>query len=539
MNVARATLPAHLAGALALVVFFGATLPYLGSFPLIGQDEPWIAAPAAKLATQGVYGDDLFAGYYGMEQRAYNFPPLFPLAEALAFRALGVGVWPARLVAVLCGAATLLLTYALGRRLFGGGVAALAAWLLIGLRLAYEHDASGVPLLDLARIARYDMAVPPLVLAALLCLVWAEQRGAGWRYVLSGALAGLAALAHLYGGFVLPIMGALLLWRGGPDLVRRPTPYLLALGCALALLPWALYIAQAPGLYAGQMLPEQARFRLWEPAFYLQSLLREPARYQRLLFDRQGLALWPRAGIWAALLGLPLASGMLLWHAIARRALAERLLLLALPLLALQLALLVNLKFYNYIALLLPFVALELAWLGAGLWRAVRRWPGRWGLAGRLGLGLLLALVLAEGALGVAQSLRRAAATSDYAAYTRRVGAAIPAGARVLALHQFWFGVYARGYEYRSIVLAFYLSDPAFYRPAPLPIDQALAQIAPEYLLVDQFMAPELRFDRPAAALEDQQRRQFRLYVEQHCGRVVAQIDDRDYGALTVYRLCP
>ncbi|MFN8567223.1 MAG: hypothetical protein U0Z44_06795 [Kouleothrix sp.] len=49
MNVARATLPAHLAGALALVAFFGATLPYLGSFPLIGQDEPWIAAPAAKL----------------------------------------------------------------------------------------------------------------------------------------------------------------------------------------------------------------------------------------------------------------------------------------------------------------------------------------------------------------------------------------------------------------------------------------------------------------------------------------------------------
>ena len=51
-------------------------------FPLVGQDEPWIAAPAARLATQGVYGDDLFAGYYGMERRTYNFPPLFPASLA-------------------------------------------------------------------------------------------------------------------------------------------------------------------------------------------------------------------------------------------------------------------------------------------------------------------------------------------------------------------------------------------------------------------------------------------------------------------------
>src|SRR5688500_19057465 len=69
--------PLHgLAFALALALYGGATLPHLADFPLMGQDEPWIAAPAAKLATEGVYGDDLFAGYYGMEQRTYNFPPL-------------------------------------------------------------------------------------------------------------------------------------------------------------------------------------------------------------------------------------------------------------------------------------------------------------------------------------------------------------------------------------------------------------------------------------------------------------------------------
>src|SRR5689334_7047301 len=158
-----------LAFALALVDYFAATLPHLSDFPLMGQDEPWIAAPAANLAMHGVYGDDLFTGYYGMDRRTYNFPPLFPLTEALAFRLLGVGAWQARLVAVLFGAATLGLTYALGWRLYGGALGALAAWLLVGLRLALEPQASGIPFLDLARVARYDIAVPPLVLATLLC----------------------------------------------------------------------------------------------------------------------------------------------------------------------------------------------------------------------------------------------------------------------------------------------------------------------------------------------------------------------------------
>ncbi len=326
--------------ALALLLYFLATLPHLADFPLMGQDEPWIAAPAAKLATQGVYGDDLFAGYYRMEQHTYNFPPLFPLTEALAFALLGVGAWQARLVAVLFGAATLGLTYALGRQLYGGAVGALAAWMLVGLSLALEPRASGVPLLDLSRIARYDIAVPPLVLATLLCFVRAEAaddrltdtrmtedgrsrvarssfffhrsifsdpRSSVLGYLATGVLAGLAILAHLYGGFVLALIGALLLWRDRLGLLRRPAPYLIAAGCGLTLLPWGLYIARDLPAYRGQMLPEQTRFGLSDPAFYLQSLLNEPRRYSRLLRFDGAFALWPRLGIWLALLGLPLS----------------------------------------------------------------------------------------------------------------------------------------------------------------------------------------------------------------------------------------
>lgn len=98
------------------------------------------------------------------------------MCQELLFRLAGVGAWQVRLTVVLLGAATLLLTWRLGRRLGGPALGVLAAWLLVGLRVAIEPQASGVPLLDLARIVRYDIAVPPLVLLALLCFRCARRR---------------------------------------------------------------------------------------------------------------------------------------------------------------------------------------------------------------------------------------------------------------------------------------------------------------------------------------------------------------------------
>jgi 4-amino-4-deoxy-L-arabinose transferase-like glycosyltransferase len=545
--------PSSIALALALCVYALAVLPWLGDFPLMTQDEPWIAAPAAKLATQGIYGDDLFAGYYGMEQRTFNFPPLFPFSLALVFRLFGVGALQARCVAAMFGAATLALTYVLGRRLYGGAVGALAVWLLIGLRLTLEPSASGVPLLDLARIARYDIAVPPLMLATLVAFVAADahtpERSSAllplhshWRYVLTGALAGLTLLAHVYGGAVLVVIGILLLWRHGLHLIRQPAPYLIAAGCGLALLPWALFIAGAPDLYQGQMLPEQTRFHFWELDFFRESLQREPDRYARFFYANRAPVLWPRLGIWLAVLGVPLSLSILLFRC-ARRGpvsaeaqLRDRLLLVAGPAVALLLALLVNLKFYNYAIVVLPFGALLLAFLGVQAWRAAGRLPRAGQIIGRAALGLALALALAEGAAGILKSQRSAAALTPYLAYTERVADVIPAGSRVLALHQFWFGVYPQGYDYRSMVLPFYLTDARTY-PDVLLMEEALAQIDPEYILVDQAMAPELQMDIPADQIADERRRGFRRYMERHRARPIASFTDPDYGPLTIYRL--
>jgi hypothetical protein len=70
-------------------------------------------------------------------------------------------------------------------------------------------------------------------------------------------------------------------------------------------------------------------------------------------------------------------------------------------------------------------------------------------------------------------------------------------------------------------------------------MDQALDRIAPEYVLVDRSMAPELHMNLPVEALGNQRNQQFRRYLARHCAHSVAQIADPDYGDLTIYRLCP
>ena len=77
---------------LGLLLYLAVSLNRLSVFRPVGEDEPWIAAAPYKLATQGVLGSDLFAGYYGMERHHYEQMPIFPLLQAAVVRLFGAGV---------------------------------------------------------------------------------------------------------------------------------------------------------------------------------------------------------------------------------------------------------------------------------------------------------------------------------------------------------------------------------------------------------------------------------------------------------------
>jgi 4-amino-4-deoxy-L-arabinose transferase-like glycosyltransferase len=215
----------------------------LDRFPIVGQDEPWIAAPAYKLATQGTLGSDLFAGYHGMERHQFDHMPMYNVLEAAVFRMFGVGVVQMRALSVLFGLALLLVTYGVGHQAGGERVATVAVMLMVVQRLtvATATRPIGILLLDSARHNRYDIAVPAFGLAALWVAVRGVDRHRASAAVIAGALSGLSTLSHLYGVFWLPCLAAFFVLDMGLRRAVRPLAAVL-LGFLAVSLPWVAWI---------------------------------------------------------------------------------------------------------------------------------------------------------------------------------------------------------------------------------------------------------------------------------------------------------
>lgn len=195
-----------------LAVFLATGVRHLDTVPQVYEDEPWQASAGYKLATQR--GSDLFAGFFHMDQRYYGFMPLHPLLLAATFKLSGLGLAQARLETVVLTALTLILTFALGLRLFNAWVGALAVGLLVLVRwTGFTYiQLTGIPVVDFARIARYDPLVPAIGLAALHVYLSARASSRLWPYAAAGALSGLCGLAHVYGLSWVPALIVLSVW---------------------------------------------------------------------------------------------------------------------------------------------------------------------------------------------------------------------------------------------------------------------------------------------------------------------------------------
>ncbi len=380
--------------AVAIGVFLVLELRHLDAVPRVYEDEPWQASVAYSLLHDGVFGSQLFAGLANMDQRYYGFMPLHPLLLALDFRLLGVGLAQARLEPVLLSALTLALTAALGARLFDAWVGALAVVLLVFGRwtgLTYIQ-LTGIPLVDLARIARYDPLVPVLCLASLHAWLSARDSAARAWYLAAGALASLAGLAHLYGLFWVPAL-LVLTWLDGR---RARLPWLVA-GAIVPWLPYLGYVLTDLPDWRAQTATYAERFRLLDPRWYLTNVLNEYHRYGPGL-GPPGPAMLTRIGFWTLAVALPIALAGLVWHAIRKRDPSARALVVPALLLPTLFALLIYLKLVNYTLVELPLFALAIAWLATRLWRQ----PGRPALVRPL-LAALLVAVVAEGTRGACQ----------------------------------------------------------------------------------------------------------------------------------------
>lgn len=510
-----------------LLLYLTVSLRHLTIVPPVYEDEPWQASTGLKLAREGVFGSDVFAGLHGMERRYYGYMPLHPLLLAVTYRIAGFGLLQTRIEAVTMGLLILLLTYALGRRLFDPTVGLIAVAILLLTRTAglTRIQPTGILFLDMVRIGRYDIVVPVFGLSALLLYLSAEEHGRGWRFAAAGLCAGLAGLSHLYGAFWIIALLVLAGWNRAGWLTLSA----LAMGFAAPWLAYLVYVLGDLPTWAAQTRAYAPRFRLNSAAWYWANLTSEPQRYGPGL-GSIGLHYALRPGFWAALIAIP-ASLVALWRHAARLGAAggnsARALLVPAIVLPFLFALLITSKLANYLVTVLPIAALATAWGGVTLWRWVASVPS----ITRLVRSTLVAVALAVTAEGLSRyvALERAAErTTPYADFIARVRAPIPPHARVLGLHNYWFGM--EDFDYRSFAVPVALSDPASIQHPP-SLAEALDRVAPTAVLLDARMreliaAPGPRAGEYAGIIDWLARRGFVL---------VSAIEDPTYGRIDVY----
>jgi hypothetical protein len=192
-------------------------------------------------------------------------------------------------------------------------------------------------------------------------------------------------------------------------------------------------------------------------------------------------------------------------------------------------ALLIHLKLVNYTLTILPIWAIAAAWGVATIWRwlASPSWVG-WGRA-VLAAGLLT--VGGEGTSRIAALDAALPTTTPYYAYIDQVRAHVPAGARILGLHNYWFGL--EDFDYRSFVVPISWTEPGTL-PRPLVLDEALHRVAPDVVLLDRRMR---EYFTATAQSDDGRSARFAGWLSRHAGEPRGHVDDPTYGLMEIYRV--
>jgi 4-amino-4-deoxy-L-arabinose transferase-like glycosyltransferase len=222
---------------LLLVVAAGLFLPNLGVPSLWDIDEGNNAEAAREMLESGNWVVPTF-NY----QLRIDKPALLYWLQIACYRGFGVGEFAARLPSALAALAAVLLTYDLGRRLFGATAGLIAGLVLAsaGLFCAAAHFANPDALLN--------------AFTVLTFLIFWRSFAHGDRtwFVPAGASIGLAVLAKGPVGLVLPaaVIGLFLLCSRQFRLLFDRRLLLGALTFALVALPWYAWVgAETKGAF--------------------------------------------------------------------------------------------------------------------------------------------------------------------------------------------------------------------------------------------------------------------------------------------------
>lgn len=160
----------------------------------------------------------------------FQKPPFIYWATALSFKVFGLNEWAARLPSALAALGTLLLTWSIGRTLFGRREAALAVLVLV----------SSLEFFVMARLLTPDMTMTFWITTAMCCLVKRVRGGGGplWNWLFFAAM-GLGFMTKGPMALIVPASGALAWqWAARRSGAGFRVPWVRGMALALALALW-------------------------------------------------------------------------------------------------------------------------------------------------------------------------------------------------------------------------------------------------------------------------------------------------------------
>jgi hypothetical protein len=538
----RRELAAWLLATLAISAAFARLAAHnLGNYRPVSNDEVELIAVGYKLATQGIFGSDMYAGFFGGDQHHLETLPLQPILDAISFRFVGAGVLQARWVSLMAGTATVWVTGWLANRWYGLGAAVIAELLLAFWPSNLTAASNGLPLLGIARTARYDVVAVATVWLAIALLDATLRKPHPARAVALGLSLGLAALSQFFGSFaVLVVLAA---WAGTRLRQRGATLVWITLGAMFVLAPYIGYVWRYRSDLAGQLSVYGTRGDFLRPTFYVENALSEWTRYAHLL---PGATATPAPlSEWLVLAGVWPALGYVVWRARQPWRTGDRLLLLSLGTFVATLGLLDQTKVPLYAALILPAICICIAaassaalQFGCRALRAVRA-PAASGARVWVALGAVAGGTIAAAVIGV--SLDAVAAyqidfadanrVTPYLALGQRIDGTMPAGAQVLGPERWWWPLREHPYlSLRSIWFQWAAAATAAGPSAAPRFTDWVTRAGAESVVVNINIRADIH------AFPEALQSQFWTFIDQ-CTTQVADFNDPNYFEIEVYEI--
>lgn len=472
-----------------MTLWFAAwTAHNLPNFRPVSNDEVELMQVGYQLATRGVLGSDMYAGFFGADTHHLWTLPLQHVLDAISFRLFGVGVAQARWVSLVAAVSIVWTTSWLTLRRYGLATALACEVLLLVWRSDLTGGATGLPLLDVARVARYDVLAVAFAWLALAAVEFARPRWRRTGAVVSGVGAGLAALSQFFGAFVFVVLLVRGMWCG------RNMRWLLA-GFGVTLAPWLVYVGRFATDLSAQLSVYGARGDFFRPTFYVENVLSELSRYGEL------------AAAWVVVFGVCVAVAYLA-H--------DRLLLLTLVVPGVLLTLLDHTKTPLYAIALVPSICMALA----VAWRSFVRF--RFQLAGPLLTVVLGALVLVDGANAYGMDRLESGLVSSYLGVGQELQAQVTPGGLLLGPERWWWALH--DHRYVSLRALWFAWTPG----------TRFADLAQRWQPSEVVVNNNVRGD--VLAFPPALQREFWEYIAQ-CTTFVGEVDDATYFDTQIYRV--